>query len=318
MKVTLTVRDGPRAGRSASFLPGQVGQVGRSGWADLALTDAPALADLHFALECGRAGCTLRDLGAPGGTLVNGSRVARVQVRDGDQIEAGGIVFLVRIEASSSAGGPAPAPAAGGSRGALAPTPEAAGPRPAEARRDLLDVLAGRANGLFAVLDAAREPAIPLRLSLSGAPFQSLYEGEPAAELAPFAPYLVALDAGSPLLELLVHEGWGKSWGVFLHCGRPFEEVRKQLRRFLIVQDEGGKSLYFRFYDPRVLRIFLPTCTAGEASEFFGPIEAYLCEADGPGTLLRFSAGAAGVRRESVELADRAPRAQDATSASRG
>jgi len=44
------------------------------------------------------------------------------------------------------------------------------------------------------------------------------------------------------------------------------------------VQDAKGKDMYFRFYDPRVLRVFLPTCTPEELSDFFGPIAGFLIE----------------------------------------
>jgi hypothetical protein len=53
--------------------------------------------------------------------------------------------------------------------------------------------------------------------------------------------------------------------------------VRKHLRGFLLVKAEGGAELYFRFYDPRV---FVPTCTPEEAHTFFGPIRAFLVEAN--------------------------------------
>ena len=35
-------------------------------------------------------------------------------------------------------------------------------------------------------------------------------------------------------------------------------------------------------HDPRVLRVFLPTCTPDELSDFFGPIGSFLVESDQP------------------------------------
>lgn len=37
--------------------------------------------------------------------------------------------------------------------------------------------------------------------------------------------------------------------------------------------------MLFRYYDPIVLAMFLPTCTAAELGELFGPIDAFLIEA---------------------------------------
>ena len=44
----------------------------------------------------------------------------------------------------------------------------------------------------------------------------------------------------------------------------------------------------FRWYDPRVLRVYLPTCTVGELREVFGPARAFLVEDVDPGVLLRY------------------------------
>ena len=41
-----------------------------------------------------------------------------------------------------------------------------------------------------------------------------------------------------------------------------------------------GTPLYFRYYDPRVLRIFLPTCSAAQLKQMFGPVDAFLAESD--------------------------------------
>src|SRR5947209_7089547 len=65
----------------------------------------------------------------------------------------------------------------------------------------------------------------------------------------------------------------------------------KHFRHFLLVETEDGKLLYFRFYDPRVLRAFLPTCNSDESSEFFGPIHDILTEESNVTNLLSFSTG---------------------------
>jgi hypothetical protein len=52
------------------------------------------------------------------------------------------------------------------------------------------------------------------------------------------------------------------------------------LRTLLRVRDEAGRTLLFRFYDPRVLRAYLPTCTATEWQSVFGPVHQLICSAD--------------------------------------
>ncbi len=68
------------------------------------------------------------------------------------------------------------------------------------------------------------------------------------------------------------------------------------------MQREGGGTLLFRYYDPRVLRIFLPTCTPAELREFFGPLSRLYAEAEGGQELLEFSqaAGKLAVRQHAV------------------
>jgi hypothetical protein len=55
--------------------------------------------------------------------------------------------------------------------------------------------------------------------------------------------------------------------------------VREHFRKFLLVKIDGNEGdFYFRFYDPRVLRAFLPTCAPDEAAEFFGPVRLFIAE----------------------------------------
>ena len=44
----------------------------------------------------------------------------------------------------------------------------------------------------------------------------------------------------------------------------------------------------FRYYDPRVLRVYLPTCTPDELEMLFGPIERFWMESNAAGTVLDF------------------------------
>ncbi|MCX6623126.1 MAG: DUF4123 domain-containing protein, partial [Acidobacteria bacterium] len=143
-------------------------------------------------------------------------------------------------------------------------------------------------RGLFAVLDAARGPAVLNLLRSSNSRFESLYVGA-AAELDEVAPYLVQIAPTADLLRALVLAGWGQDWGCYLCSNAPFEEIRNHWRRWLLVESPEGKPLYFRFYDPRVLRVFLPTCTHDESERFFGPVHCFLVEDSQPGLLLHFA-----------------------------
>jgi hypothetical protein len=168
----------------------------------------------------------------------------------------------------------------------------------------VLQTLRAQEGSLYAILDAARDPLILARLLDCDEVFQSLYEGTKGEELAAVAPYLVAFPRGSAFLETIVRHGWGNSWGVYLTCDEPFNEVRKHLRHFLMVQLEGETQVYFRFYDPRVLRVFLPTCTPQEMTQFFGPIRQWLLEGADPAEIQMFSVESGKMRevRRALEL----------------
>lgn len=152
----------------------------------------------------------------------------------------------------------------------------------------------GSPLSLYALLDAAREPSVPGMLEREPETHQCLYEGTQAKDLGAYAPYMVELTADSPLLHRLASQAMGKSYCVFVTTAAPFAELRKHFRHFLIAQTEDGKEVYFRFYDPRVLRAFLPSCTRDELAQFFGPIHALWVEGKEPGTLARFSLGEGG------------------------
>ncbi len=133
------------------------------------------------------------------------------------------------------------------------------------------------AASVWAVLDLARDRRIHAALIESRLEFLCLYAGAIPRELELAAPHIVELLPGHRLVRRLFGEGWGASWGV---CARLQDAtlLRHHLRKLLKVRDEAGRSLLFRFYDPRVLRSYLPTCTADELREFFGPVAAYYTE----------------------------------------
>jgi hypothetical protein len=171
------------------------------------------------------------------------------------------------------------------------------------AQQKLVKILRNFGEPLFAVIDATRDPLLILTtLRRSGEQYQSLYEGMQAQVLEAFAPYLVRLSADSQLLETLVVHGWKKNWGIFAVSAADFDTVRRHFRTFLMVNGPDGKRLYFRYYDPRTLRVYLPTCDAAETKFIFGPLAAYLCEDEAPDTLLVFRSAAGAPQKETHKL----------------
>ncbi len=223
-------------------------------------------ADAHFQLHDKHAGlsevelildeqlCTVRLRNSDASFLLNGQSVKQGQLAHHEWFRLGETTFLFCLERHTQ---PRALPS----------------PHQASWVTSVLSALRSAQQNLYAVLDAARDERILELLRESADETRSLYEGIKGDTLAEVAPYLVKLDPQGFLLEALICEGWGQNWGIYLDCPLSFSEVRRHFRRILWVQAEGKPNpLYFRFYDPRVLRIFALTCTKEQLQELYGPL----------------------------------------------
>jgi Domain of unknown function (DUF4123) len=170
--------------------------------------------------------------------------------------------------------------------------------------RDQLFATVARRPGdkLYALLDGARSPQVHSLVNESRLPSRCLYAEPLLPPMRDVAPYLVEMPPAAVFNLSLIAHSFGRSWGVFLETAQPIEPLRAHLRQFLRVEDEQDRRLLFRFYDPRVLRVFLPTCTVDELRTFFGPIHRFHVESDTATALLGFSIGNAGLLCEPLPV----------------
>lgn len=164
------------------------------------------------------------------------------------------------------------------------------------------ELFAERRAQAFAVLDGASVPDLLDRLDRDRPEYECLYRGELAPDMAEVAPYLVKLERGSEFTQWTIERGWGRHWGIFAVTRADLRALRRHFRRFLVVHDSDGKPLYFRYYDPRVLRAFLPTCTHEELADVFGPVIAFLVEGANPEVRLRLRLSAGSLMSEEQRL----------------
>lgn len=261
-RAILVVRWGPLSCRKAVVAPGQVLRVGRAESMDLAVPQDKELAEAHFELSWSGSRGWLKSLRGPEGTLLEGQPVEQGEVFNGSWVRAGQTDFSVYFERTT-------------------PPRKPEQPEPPELmahKAQALEVLRRQEAPLYAILDAARSERVLELVHESVEECRSLYEGPQGDLLADVAPYLVSLaDKGSWLLEALVQEGWGEHWGVYLTSRQSFLEVRRQLRKFLMVESEAEEGrFYFRFYDPRVLSPLLCTSEEETRQEFFGATERFI------------------------------------------
>lgn len=142
-------------------------------------------------------------------------------------------------------------------------------------RQSLKSVSGGRVYG---VVDAARcvELAYEAKL-LFGKEIRSLFLPEVQAALADVAPYLIPIDTEGGYLDNWARR-LGTSAGILFVSAAGEDVLYQHLRKIFVVEDEEKQEYFFRYYDPRVLRTFLPTCSSDQLIEFFGPVEAFALE----------------------------------------
>jgi pSer/pThr/pTyr-binding forkhead associated (FHA) protein len=324
MRFIIEIRSGPNAGTKIPLTPGQPLRVGRTTKAEQVFAGDPRMSAVHCAFECDDRGCHVRDLNSSNGTFLNGGRVKEATLANGDQIQCGNSIFVFQIVARDlpeplpsqpKQSSPPPAPSSQLPEQSLLftdTTPAAGTPRlrppskppvPMVPQVRLPDLLNKDFQPLYALLDASREPSVLKVILESKEEYQSLYEGAQGAQLAHFAPYLVRVPQKSLLLDTLIQQAWSKSWGVFVTCDKSLKDIRTHFRHFLTVKLPDGKQVYFRYYDPRVLRLFLPTCLPEETNRFFGPVKHFLMEGEDPGLALHFTPGPQDPDKKEFHLA---------------
>lgn len=88
------------AGLTFRLLPGTLKTLGRAPRADF-VVDAALVSRVHcrFTLD-ERNQLELEDLGSTNGTFVNGKKVAKAMLADGDKLAIGRVMFVVNSEAN--------------------------------------------------------------------------------------------------------------------------------------------------------------------------------------------------------------------------
>jgi hypothetical protein len=162
----------------------------------------------------------------------------------------------------------------------------------------------GSNRDVYMILDGARDRRIYSDLMNSHLIYSCLYSGDLPLELEVAAPHLVQLEFEDKFTRNLIEKSWGKSWGVFLKSDTRMERLRRHLRTFLRVKSWRGQNLVFRYYDPRILRVYLPTCTGDELQTVFGPIQQFCTENEDADALTQFSFLRGKLTRETICVTD--------------
>lgn len=102
-------------------------------------------------------------------------------------------------------------------------------------------------------------------------------------------PYLFKLDNES-FLKFIFEKYKISDFGIIAEfkAETDFDVVVNHFRSLIKVRNHEGQLFYFRFYDPEVLRVFLPLCDKEQSEEFFDQVQAYYLSNETGSELLCF------------------------------
>ncbi|MBP7167192.1 MAG: DUF4123 domain-containing protein [Bacteroidia bacterium] len=155
----------------------------------------------------------------------------------------------------------------------------------------------------YIILDAARmEEKMDeiAKLNYTGSPLLNTKDELYVQKLSAF---LFTFQSTGDFANLIVNEGWGQSWGIYVSSNKSLNVVQQHLSRNMYASTDTGEIMYFRFYDPRVLRIFLPTCDLNQLFEFFGPVQKFIAEDEDPQFALIYSLNTDGTLKTEKVMA---------------
>lgn len=157
---------------------------------------------------------------------------------------------------------------------------------------------------LYAVVDAAKDYRLAVASrDILGEPLRPLFVNAPQFmdRVGPYLARITCTNRYPEYMQLWV-DRLGDSAGIFFLADAWPKAVRRHCRSLFKVYDEDKNMFYFRFYDPRVLRTYLPTCTVKECREFFGPIRMIFAEGELPGQVNVYQVGQSAIHLEEDDI----------------
>jgi Domain of unknown function (DUF4123) len=153
---------------------------------------------------------------------------------------------------------------------------------------------------LYAVVDCARDNRIYDLVHDALFPM-CLFRTEVVSPLGRSAPYLVPVAHAERLMEAWRGLGRGESWGIFLSSSEQQAGIRQRLRTFNEAKLPDGRIVLFRWWDPRVFRVYMPTCNADDLTQWFASVEEFICETEDGAGFMVYRNGEAGLTQKRVE-----------------
>ena len=104
-----------------------------------------------------------------------------------------------------------------------------------------------------------------------GAPVHSLYQRTAYSALEKAGPALIGVTPDSPLATVFWQE-WSATAGIWLESEADEDQVLAHLRGLIHARVDGGATVFFRFYDPRITALWLKDLPSPERDRLMGPV----------------------------------------------
>lgn len=142
-------------------------------------------------------------------------------------------------------------------------------------------ILANEGNKrLYGIIDAAQDERIYPLLKSQADIYLSLYNNDVSESLKAVGPVLFQFRKDDRLSAWIITQGQYNNWFIlFPSLGITMIDMRRHFKRFAMVEAPNGKHMYFRYYDPRVLRAYIPSCDEEERAYIFGNFSSFWAHA---------------------------------------
>ncbi len=132
-------------------------------------------------------------------------------------------------------------------------------------------------NGAFcyAVLDLASAAALrPVVPKLMSAVAEPLLSRSMAPQVLDVGPWLVDLTRVPEVARTITAWGASVPWGYYVYSKVDILSVRQSLRKFNLAKIEGtSREVLFRYWDPRVIKVFLNGTSPAQRAKFLDWID---------------------------------------------
>lgn len=125
----------------------------------------------------------------------------------------------------------------------------------------------------YALMDGALDSTIVPTIEHSGCPAACLYGEAWQAPLRDVAPFVVELAPQAKFSSELLGWDWYANWGVFVQAPARLDAVATAMQALSVAEMPDGQEVFFRFYDPRVLRPFLAAAPSCDLSAVFAQVQ---------------------------------------------